>query len=146
MSVKIKQITAEETYNLRHQVLRPNQSIKECQYPNDFSNSSFHIGAIKDSNLVSIASFYKELVPGTNHSEAFRLRGMATLENQRGQGIASQLLKFGLQHIRQQGPYLVWCNARTTASGFYEKLGFSRSSEVFEIEGIGPHYLMTIQL
>jgi hypothetical protein len=40
----------------------------------------------------------------------------------------------------------VWCNARTPAVGFYEKLGFSTIGEEFELPPIGPHYLMEIWL
>ena len=38
----------------------------------------------------------------------------------------------------------VWCNARLSAAGFYERVGFGRVGGVFEIAGIGPHAVMTI--
>jgi hypothetical protein len=36
----------------------------------------------------------------------------------------------------------VWCNARTPAVGLYERAGFAIESGEFEIEGIGPHFVM----
>ena len=39
-------------------------------------------------------------------------------------------------------PALAWCNARTSACAYYEKLGFTPRGGEFEIEGIGPHFVM----
>ena len=43
----------------------------------------------------------------------------------------------------QQGETLsAWCNARTSAAGYYEKIGFVIASDEFELPDIGPHVLM----
>ena len=35
-----------------------------------------------------------------------------------------------------------WCNARTTAIGFYEQAGWSTATDVFDIPTAGPHVKM----
>jgi hypothetical protein len=35
----------------------------------------------------------------------------------------------------------VWCNGRTSATGFYEHFGFTAVGEEFTIEPSGPHYV-----
>ena len=38
---------------------------------------------------------------------------------------------------------MVWCNARLVAIDFlYRSIGFKIVGEIFDIEGIGPHYYM----
>ena len=37
---------------------------------------------------------------------------------------------------------MVWCNARLVAVDFYRSIGFKISGNLFDIEGIGPHYYM----
>lgn len=73
MDFVVKQIGAEATYELRHQILRPHQSTSDCQFPNDFCESSFHIGAFKINTLISVASFFKESFPNNHGTEVFRL-------------------------------------------------------------------------
>ena len=38
-----------------------------------------------------------------------------------------------------RGGDLVWCDARTTAAGFYAHFGFTVVTEPFDKPGIGPH-------
>ena len=37
---------------------------------------------------------------------------------------------------------LLWCSARVVALDFYKHLGLQTVGSEFEIEGIGPHYVM----
>ena len=34
---------------------------------------------------------------------------------------------------------ILWCNARTTAFEFYEKMGFTIVGDEFDIPNLGPH-------
>ncbi len=140
MSVLIKKIPPADLYAIRHEVLRPNQSIEDCKYPGDFDEQSFHLGAF-DSELIGIASFYLESNSEFTDSKQYRLRGMATLPTHRGRGIASKLLNHAIEDLKAQGIDLLWCNARVSAEGFYKKLGFQKIGNQFEIELIGPHYV-----
>jgi len=37
---------------------------------------------------------------------------------------------------------MVWCNARLVAVEFYKSIGFKIIGDLFDIQGIGPHYYM----
>ncbi len=43
--LEVKTISAEDTYEIRHRILRPHQSIEQCQYEQDHAEGSFHLGA-----------------------------------------------------------------------------------------------------
>jgi predicted GNAT family N-acyltransferase len=67
---------------------------------------------------------------------------MATLPKFRKRGLSQALLQTAFPLIKQNNIETLWCNARTTAQGFYEKVGFEVVSDVFDIPGIGPHVVM----
>jgi hypothetical protein len=37
---------------------------------------------------------------------------------------------------------LIWCNARTSAVGFYSKLSWEIAGAEFDIPDVGPHFRM----
>ena len=141
-SVVFKEVPIEEIYPLRHQVLRKGQPIDTCYYPEDSRQGVFHVAALEDDNIIGIASFYPEVHVAFDSKSSWRLRGMATSESVRGLGIGRKLLEQGINECRKKGGDLLWCNARTSAAGFYRKLNFAIQGEVFNIENIGPHYVM----
>ena len=71
-----------------------------------------------------------------------RLRGMATLEEVRGTGAGSALLRTVRTNAVLSGADALWCNARTTAAGFYLAQGFRVLGPEYDIPGIGPHVFM----
>lgn len=139
-SLRVQQISAEQTRDLRSRVLRPGQPIEQCSYPEDTLFGSFHLGCFRGDELLGIASFNIENLPDTHH--AYRLRGMAVEPTEQGRGIGGRLLAFALEYLTSLGCDVLWCNARTNAVPFYHKLGFTAFSDEFEIAGIGPHYKM----
>ena len=140
--LEIREIQAEDTCRIRHQVLRPNQTIHECKYEGDIDANTFHVGAILNEELVSIASFYKENHPSFPDVIQYRLRGMATLEHARNQKAGSSLLHLAEGILEKRNTDLWWCNARVSVSEYYMKLGLQEHGDVFVIDPIGPHKLM----
>lgn len=140
--MKVLRINASDTYQIRNQVLRPGKPIDSCHFKNDENEQSFHLGAFIDSQLVSVASFYFEKHKDLAEEYQYRLRGMATLAEHQGKGLSSALLKTAFPIIKQNFCQLLWCNARTTAQGFYQKVGFEKIGEEFDIKDVGPHVLM----
>lgn len=138
----IKQIIPEDTYRIRHIVLRPNQTIDECKYDDDFNQNAFHLGAFLNEKLISIASYYKEQSKSFDEKVQYRLRGMATLNEFRNLRAGSKLIDFAETILKDRHADLWWCNARISASSYYEKLGLCVFGDVFTIEPIGPHKLM----
>jgi len=139
----IKFISAADTLPLRSAVLRKNMPLANCVFDRD--QDGFHLGAYVDDQLVSVATFFPEDYPEYG-ALGYRLRGMATDPAFAGKGYGAQLIKFALEHLKNAGASYLWCNARSAAAGFYQKLNFELISEEFEIQGIGPHFNMSIQI
>lgn len=142
MTIEIKQITPQDTYHIRHKILRPNQSIETCKYEGDFFLRTFHLGAFYHRKLISIVSFHHKSNPLFREENQYQLRGMATLAEYRNQQVGGSLLLYGEKILRNRNARLLWCNARVTASNFYKKFGLREYGEVFIIESIGPHQVM----
>ena len=142
--MKVLRISAADTYPIRQQVLVPDHDLKKVKFEfDDDEDISFHLGAFKDSQLVSVASFYYDRNTIFLDLHQYQLRGMATLPEFQGQGLSSELLNMAFPIIKQNFCTLLWCNARVSAIGYYEKVGFKiHDDKVFEIEDIGPHILM----
>jgi len=142
----IKFIEVDELLPIRKAVLRPGKlTLDECRFPADKLSGAFHLGSYLHGRLVSIASFHPQ-----TYSEfegiGFQLRGMATIGEYRGRGLGSHLLNFGIVCLRDQKTNYLWCNARKTALQFYLDMGFEIKSPVFDVPGIGPHYVLYLKL
>lgn len=143
--MEIKECHISKVLPLRMSVLRPGRPIEEGMFPGDEDENTFHLGLYEGDRLVTVASFYRE-----NNSDlegtGYRLRSMATEPDARGNGYGKRILEYGLDKLKADDIDYLWCNARTTASGFYEKMGFDIISDEFDIPTIGPHYVMKIYL
>ncbi len=143
-NMKVLRITAQDTYQIRQKVLIPDHDLQKAKFENDDDEDiSFHLGAFVGGKLVSVASFYYDRNPLFPDLHQYRLRGMATLQEFQNTGLSSELLKMAFPIIKQNFCTLLWCDARVSAIGFYEKVGFTKlSGDIFEIEDIGQHTLM----
>lgn len=137
----IRRISTEEVRALRHSVLRPNQPYESTLYPGD--DEGVHLGAFDGAGrLVGIASLYRE-DRADGPAGGWRLRGMATDPEVRGAGYGAAVLVTAIDHVAAADGTELWCNARMPAVGFYRRAGFEVVSDEFEVEGIGPHVVMT---
>jgi len=134
------------TYNLRHSVLRPHQTIEDCKYDTDNKKNSFHVGAFYKGRLISVASFCVENNIDFPHEEQYRLRAMATLEEFRNLGAGRAVVSYAEDLIREKGVNFLWCKGRTTVQGYYNRLGFKIHGEIFDYPPIGPHIMMYKEL
>ncbi|WP_407761234.1 GNAT family N-acetyltransferase [Archangium sp.] len=139
---ELRPIPAAETRYLRHVVLRPHQRPEELVYPGDDAPDTVHFGLYVGGKQYGVASLYRESQPASRATTEWRLRGMAVLAPDQGRGFGAALLQACIDHAARQGGSRLWCNARTTAAGFYRRLGFAVEGSEFELPGIGPHYVM----
>ncbi len=144
--MEVRQVETKDTMYIRKQVLRPQGTMEECMFEGDSNESTFHLGAYIDEQLASVASFYLDSHPKIRDTYQYRLRGMATLPEFRSRGLSQALLQTAFPLIKQNNIETLWCNARVSAQGFYEKVGFEVVSEVFDIPNIGPHVVMIKQI
>ncbi len=144
--MQVKEISARDVLRIRKNMLRPDHPEAQCVFDGDNDESTFHLGAFIDKNLVSIASFYFEKNDVFEITHQYRLRGMATTQEFQGKGLGKSLIKTALPIIKRNQVNTLWCNARSAAVGFYENIGFNIESAEFEIPQIGPHYLMKLEI
>lgn len=142
MDVRVAAVPAEDVRVLRQCLLRPHQRVDELVYDGDDDPDTLHAGAFVGDRLVAVASVAPDESDDAPAPKAWRLRGMATVEDLRATGLGRAVLERCLAHAHERGALLVWCNARTGAIGFYERLGFEVVSEVFDVPVTGPHVRM----
>lgn len=142
----VKEIAPEMTFDIRHTVLRPHQSLNDCIYNTDFFNDSFHVGLFHKEQLVSIASFNLERHPSINSDKQYHLRAMATLPSYRNMGAGRAVVNYAEERLKLNGFEIIWCNGRTSVQCYYEKLGFKSYGDIFDYPGLGPHIVMYKEL
>ncbi|MBF4507921.1 GNAT family N-acetyltransferase [Flavobacterium sp. JLP] len=124
--MEIRKIEASQTWQIRHEVMWPDQPFNFVQLEED--NVGFHFGVFDHEKLVSIVScFFTD--------EEMQFRKLATLEKFQGKGIAGELLKFIFEYAKERKMKKVWCNARTNKKSFYEKFGMVDTSRTFIKKG-----------
>lgn len=139
----IKEISSKDTLPLRNEILRPGKDISACIFEGDDAPNTRHFGAIdKTDKIVGIVSVYRNDNPSIKIENAYQIRAMATDSTCRGKGVGKLLLAAVEKYAKAEGSPLVWANARTSATGFYTKEGYRLASSEFNIDGIGPHYLV----
>lgn len=146
-SIEVRRITAYETLAVRWPVLRSGFPRESAVFDGDEAPATLHLGGFIEGRLVGVASIYAVAMPERREvSEAWQLRGMATLPEVRSFGVGRALLMACEAAARERGAQFVWCNARVTAAEFYRKNGWLVSGAEFDIPTVGPHYRMFREL
>jgi GNAT superfamily N-acetyltransferase len=158
--ITVEMVPAWTTWPLRQEVLRPRRPVRDCVYPGEDDRRSAHVAALQRAarpgtglkGAVPTGAEFTVLAVGAVLPEApdwepdgddgWRLRGMATRPDVRGQGLGTRVLDRLIDHVVDHGGGLLWCNARTPALHLYQRAGFSPRGDVFELPEIGPHQVM----
>lgn len=145
--ILIRRASLDEIVDLRHVILRAGLAREEAIFPGDDEDTSRHYAGVDATTgrVVGCATIHLNAWLG---EPAWQLRGMATDPAVRRAGIGRALLKLLEHDLRadRSSPPQLWCNARTPAIGFYQRMGWSVVSDVFEIPTAGPHVRMTKRL
>lgn len=141
----IQEIKADETFEVRHPVLRPGRPLETCAMPGDHDTDTFHLGLFYKQKLIGVVSLMKNAKPQFEGAQ-FQLRGMAVLEDYQGLRLGNILVDEAERRLRANKIELLWCNARIKALNFYQRKAFEIHGEPFEIEPIGTHYLLAKKL
>jgi GNAT superfamily N-acetyltransferase len=139
-AIRTAVVPVEEIFALRWAVLRTGMPRETAVYPEDSRGDVFHVAAYDEQGAVrGCVTFFPDPLPGDS-AAAFRFRGMGSAPEVRGLGFGAAALKAGMREAADRGAALVWCNGRTSATGFYEHFGFTAQGEEFVIQPSGPHY------
>jgi GNAT superfamily N-acetyltransferase len=138
--VLVRPARLDEIFALRHAVLRPGRPLDTACFEGDDDVTTIHVGAFAGAHLVGCATVMRRPVDG---EDALQLRGMATAPDRMRRGIGTAVLRFVEEDLaRSLSVRLLWCNARTSASGFYAGAGWKLASAAFEVPDVGPHVRM----
>jgi GNAT superfamily N-acetyltransferase len=138
----IREISAAATFSVRHPVLRAGKPMKACRFDGDDLDTTRHFGIYVGETLAGVASLFQHSNPKFNNQAQFQLRGMAVLDNHRKKGLGDALVRTAERSAKSRGGELIWFNARIAAVPFYEKLGYQKIGEMFDIGDIGAHFVM----
>lgn len=140
---EIKKIPASALYPIRHEILRKGEPIEKCIYPNDNAETTTHFGLYEKNMLVGVISIFETSNALFSDVKQFQIRGMAVIEKYQKKGYGAALVNEAVAFLKtNEENYTLWFNARIIAVGFYEKLGFEKIGDAFEIDTIGVHYIM----
>jgi predicted GNAT family N-acyltransferase len=125
--ITIKVIQASEAWDLRHRVMSPNRPFDSIKLPKD--ENGLHFGLFQEEKPTSVISFFVV-------DKTAQFRKFATEISEQGKGFGSILLKHIIEESIHQNVENLWCNARVSALGFYQKFGFEAVSETRTDNGI----------
>lgn len=142
MALKIIEHGSEEylkMVSLRNEVLRKPLGLQFTEDELERDAHDILIGAFDDEIILACCI----LTPIDKQN--CRLRQMAVQNNLQGKGIGATMMNFAENVARDRGFHILKMHARKSAIGFYEKLGYKISSDVFEEVTI-PHFEMQKEL
>ena len=122
---------------LRYEILRKphGMPISSAIFPGDENESTIHVLVISEARLVGCATLY------VDGSDAMQLRGMAVAIDWQRRGIG-HLMGETIKNLAISQEKTMWCNARSSAIGFYERQGWVKSGSFFDVPVIGQHIVM----
>ena len=139
----IRKISAEETYPVRQQVLRPGRPATEVFFEGDLEADTFHLGYFDADEIVGVATYVARKNSFFETDLQYQLRGMAVLPDYRGKNIGQALLLHGEKLLKNDhSEILLWFNAREVAIPFYKKYGYEAIGEPFMIPNVCMHIVM----
>jgi GNAT superfamily N-acetyltransferase len=171
VAVTVERVTPQETFPLRQRVLRPGRALDRILLPGEDSPiaANFVVRDAGTREVISTGSAWPEPPPwvagsptyeehaghppyevpalareltGDAGSRCWRLRGMATAEEHRGEGLGRSVLEAIVAHVAAEDGTLIWCTARIRAIPFYERAGFAGLGELFDEAEFGPHLVL----
>ncbi len=120
--IHIEQIRPELTWKLRQQVLYPDKSVIDQHMLED--EKGIHFGAFYNNYLAGVVSLFFK-------GADVQFRKLAVDAALQKKGIGMQMLQYITREAVNNGAGRLWCNARTSALGFYKKSGFKVTGDIF---------------
>jgi GNAT superfamily N-acetyltransferase len=118
----VEQIFPPLTWRIRKLAMYPEKEIKQMELSNDFEG--VHFGIYHEYELTGVVSLFVD-------GNKAQFRKMAVLPADQGKGFGKQLLLYVIDYCKQQRIETLWCNARTSAVVFYQKIGFVTIAEPY---------------
>ncbi|SKD06051.1 1-(5-phosphoribosyl)-5-[(5-phosphoribosylamino)methylideneamino] imidazole-4-carboxamide isomerase [Chitinophaga ginsengisegetis] len=125
--MNIRKISADDTLQLRRDVLYPNESLDAVKVDHDVDG--LHFGVFDQGQLVTVVSLFLG-------RDSAQFRKLATAQAAQGKGFGEAILAHLADICKKEKIKLLWCNARDTAVTFYDRLGYTTKGDYFIKGGI----------
>jgi phosphoribosylformimino-5-aminoimidazole carboxamide ribotide isomerase len=112
---------------MRQAVMYPQENISFVQLDDD--DAGQHWGLYLADELVSVISLFDK-------EGSIQFRKFATKTDRQGKGYGTALLQHVMDWARTNGKKNIWCNARLTATGMYEKFGMRAVGKPWQKYGL----------
>lgn len=122
----------QELLDLRYKILLQPLGLKFLDSYREQEASFLHIGCIDNSTDKLIGGLI--LVPVDN--EEIRVMQVAVDPARQGEGTGRKLIEYAEKTAKEIGYSRIVMHAMLSVVGFYEKLGFTQDSDLFEEKGI----------
>lgn len=126
-TVQVRAISADDTLELRRDVLYPGMDLSAVKLEDD--TDGWHFGVFEQRELVTVVSLFPK-------KEQAQFRKLATTPACQGKGYGTALLVYLAEICKKEHIPLLWCHARSTAESFYARLGYHRAGDYFQKNGI----------
>ena len=143
--LKLKIQCFEELSNIElYEILKVRAAVfvveQECAYQDidDIDFHATHVTLCRDSNIIAYARVFKD-----DDADLWHIGRVLTAERNKHFGL--EVMKEAIKVAEARGARCVEIEAQCYALGFYQRLGFQVSSEVFILDGI-PHRRMRLRL
>lgn len=123
--IEIKEISKEQTWEVRHVVMWPNKEFDFIKIEGD--DDAIHFGLYDENELISVISLFID-------KQEAQFRKFATLSDKQEKGYGTKLLNFVIHYCHKNNIQRLWCNARLNKKVFYEKFGLIKTDVRFTKE------------
>ena len=127
VSIQIRDTPLEIAWAMRKEVMYPGETIDFIKLEDD--NSGMHWGLYVVDQHVSVISVFER-------NRVIQFRKFATMASMQRKGYGTSLLQHVIDWAQANGMKSIWCNARKSAAGFYEKFGMVQNGPCWEKNGI----------
>jgi GNAT superfamily N-acetyltransferase len=131
---------------LRRRLLNPEKSIEDSTFPGDHDSRTAHAVALaatsdpKSEFPLAIATVLPEAPPWDSaRTDGWRLRGLGTEPEFRGNGVARDLIATLVGYVAGQGGGVLWSGTGMRAVSLFDRAGFTRMGPPFDIPHLGRH-------
>lgn len=125
--VMIKDVSLDTVWKMRQSIMYPDESIDFVKLEDDKAGK--HWGLYESDQLISVISLFEK-------DGVLQFRKFATVETMQGKGYGTKLLKHVVDWAIQNNIKSIWCNARKSATGLYEKFGMQQNGAGWKKYGI----------
>lgn len=119
---------------LRREVFIREQKVPEADEFDSYDLTATHVVAVAGGDVAGVLRIL--FLP-----EHVKIGRVAVGRDWRGQGIASAMMRFAMDHARDRGESRFYLTAQVDKLTLYEKLGYVAFGEVFQDGGM-PHLAM----